>query len=490
MRLLNTTTLAFEEFYDTQQVKYSILSHCWSQDRTDPEVTFQAYLSGTYNPEGQCWKKILRCCALSKERGYQWTWIDTCCIDKSSSAELSETINSMFKWYQDSSECYVFMEDCDVDTLPRVEEFDKDERWKQGMHVKDVANVETFSKSRWFKRGWTLQELLAPREVLFYGTNKLLMGTKADLASLLSYASGIAQKYILEPNAIPGASVAVRMSWASDRTTTRVEDVGYSLLGIFNINMPLLYGEGQKAFQRLQHEIVRTSTDYSIFTWGLDVTQLQPCSILAKSPGDFRNGADLRITFDEDADIKSYSITNAGLTISTNTLMRLYTTLLLDLGWNETHHRIVLHMREHRNGRWYRHALITQTWPSITRYQLLKAFTKFDLGSLRTIHAAIGSHEAPPTDPSISADLIVRDQRHRWRYLIMLGPIARAILTLPLVMMLVSQATVLLNLYYRNSIRMNSNGIVYVVMLCLAVTARVFALSYGRERDRLTFNGN
>nr|OQO18522.1 hypothetical protein B0A51_12213 [Rachicladosporium sp. CCFEE 5018] len=324
MRLLNTTTLAFEEFYDTQQVKYSILSHCWSQDRADPEVTLQAYLSGNYNPEGQGWKKILRCCALSKEFGYEWTWIDTCCIDKSSSAELSEAINSMFKWYQDSSECYVFMDDCDGNTLPRVDEFDKDERWKQGMHVSDVANIETFSKSRWFKRGWTLQELLAPREVLFYSSTDLLLGTKAELASLLSYSSGIAQEYILHPDGIRTASVAIRMSWAWDRTTTRVEDIGYCLLGIFGINMPLLYGEGQNAFQRVQHEIIRTHVDLSIFAWGIHLQQPDHCSILARDESSaWAHSADLAsLTYETAAEKAARHASSYGIDSDAKTIAR------------------------------------------------------------------------------------------------------------------------------------------------------------------------
>ncbi|OQO05100.1 hypothetical protein B0A48_08120 [Cryoendolithus antarcticus] len=440
MRLLNTTTLAFEEFYDTQQVKCRILSHCWSQDRADPEVTLQAHLSGSYNPEGQGWKKILRCCALSKEFGYEWTWIDTCCIDKSSSAEVSEAINSMFKWYQDSSECYVFMDDCDGNTLPRVDEFDKDERWKQGMHVSDVANIETFSKSRWFKRGWTLQELLAPRELLFYSSTDLLLGTKAELASLLSYSSGIAQEYILHPDGIRTASVAIRMSWASDRTTTRVEDIGYCLLGIFGINMPLLYGEGQNAFQRVQHEIIRTHVDLSIFAWGINLQQPDHCSILARYPSDFRDSTATYIDNEFLADIRSYSITHAGLTITTYTAMP-FGHLALVLGTRASE-AIVLYMTRHIDNRWYRARLRTSTRPRSPLPAGLRLFMKAVTGSSRTIHAAIFSHGTPQST-ALYDPYFIEKQRHRWRLRIFVGLIVSTFRNLPLTAMIVSQVTVL-----------------------------------------------
>ncbi|KAK5709507.1 hypothetical protein LTR17_019734 [Elasticomyces elasticus] len=269
MRLLNTTTLEFEEFIDTKQVEYSILSHCWSQDREDPEVTHQAYLSKSYDANGAGYQKILRCCKLSKEQGLEYTWIDTCCVDKTSSAELSETINSMFQWYWDSAECYVFMNDMVADTLPEVEGIDKEGHWEQGLQSADVNDVYGFVDDRWFSRCWTLQELLAPRSVLFYNRNARFLGTKSDLAPILAYATGIHTRVIMGLDSVYDASVAQRMSWASARQTTRPEDMAYSLLGLFDVNMPLLYGEGGKAFTRLQEAIIRQSYDQSIFAWRL-----------------------------------------------------------------------------------------------------------------------------------------------------------------------------------------------------------------------------
>ncbi|KAI6002305.1 hypothetical protein F5J12DRAFT_906395 [Pisolithus orientalis] len=144
--------------------------------------------------------------------GYTWLWIDTCCIDKRSSAELSEAINSMYRWYRNSQMCYVYLND-------------------------------------WFSRGWTLQELVAPKEAEFFNKSWVSIGIKQDLTSLLEDITRIPEKSV--------RAVAHIMSWAADRKTTRVEDRAYSLLGLFGVNMPMLYGEGSKAFQRLQLEIIR-----------------------------------------------------------------------------------------------------------------------------------------------------------------------------------------------------------------------------------------
>ncbi|KAK3639108.1 hypothetical protein LTR56_012657 [Elasticomyces elasticus] len=293
MRLLNTTTLKSEEFMDPKQVKYSILSHCWSQDRENPEVSHQAFLARSYNKDGAGYQKILRCCKLSKERGWEYTWIDTCCVDKTSSAELSETINSMFAWYRNSAECYVFMDDLTVDVLAEVEEIDAEGRWRQGLGHEAITDVYAFIDSRWYARGWTLQELLAPSKVHFYNRKTHLLGTKWTLAALIAYATGIHIAVIAGLEGVFDASIAQRMSWASARQNTRPEDVAYSLLGIFDVNMPLLYGEGDKAFMRLQEAIIRQSDDQSILAWGLHQDQKYLSSVLAQAPSAFRGCGDI-----------------------------------------------------------------------------------------------------------------------------------------------------------------------------------------------------
>ncbi|KAK1830578.1 hypothetical protein QBC39DRAFT_244656, partial [Podospora conica] len=180
---------------------------------------------------------------------------NTCCIDKSSSAELSEAINSMFQWYQKPKVCYIHLEDLPAKdaTRPPGDHFDFD---------------STFQACRWFSRGWTLQELLAPQHLIFYDATWAAVGDRNSLANLVWQRTNIPVEYLVtDRQDFHKARVGQRMSWASDRNTTRKEDLAYCLLGIFDINMPLLYGEGHRAFRRLQDEILKTSTDDSIFAW-------------------------------------------------------------------------------------------------------------------------------------------------------------------------------------------------------------------------------
>ena len=172
-----------------------------------------------------------------------------CCIDKTSSAELSEAINSMFSWYQNAAICYAYLSD-----VPKCA---------------DVLTVDSmFSRSRWFTRGWTLQELIAPNNLTFFSMDWHPFGTKVELSSRVSSITGI-ERTFLSGKDLESASTAKRMSWAASRKTSRVEDIAYCLLGIFDINMPLIYGEGKKAFRRLQEEIMKSrSEDHSLFAWG------------------------------------------------------------------------------------------------------------------------------------------------------------------------------------------------------------------------------
>jgi hypothetical protein len=237
MRLLNTNTLTLTDFQGTPP-EYAILSHTWGNG----EVTFADFTDTSHTKPG--WDKIFKCTKLCRHEGWQWVWIDTCCIDKSSSSELSEAINSMFAWYQKASICYAFLSDV---TSKRREQ-------RQGQ----------FAESRWFTRGWTLQELIAPAYLIFLDSEWTEIGTRAYLSSIIEDATGISSSDMAN---FRGRSVAKKMSWAARRKTTRIEDQAYCLMGIFDINMPLLYGEGEKAFLRLEYEILRTSDDESIFAW-------------------------------------------------------------------------------------------------------------------------------------------------------------------------------------------------------------------------------
>ena len=224
---------------------YAILSHTWGPDVE--EVTFRdlSHNSGSHK-EG--YKKLEFCGKQAARDGINHFWVDTACIDKSSSAELTEAINSMFKWYQNAEKCYVYMSDVSSlisgdDNAPDAGHDDL-RRWKP-----------KFEDSRWFTRGWTLQELIAPSSVEFYSREGHLLGDKLSLRQTLHEITGISLE-ALQGSPLHHFSVEERMSWAANRETKREEDSSYCLLGIFDIHLPLIYGEGkQKAFYRLQKEI-------------------------------------------------------------------------------------------------------------------------------------------------------------------------------------------------------------------------------------------
>jgi hypothetical protein len=219
-------------------------------------------------------------------------------VDKSSSAELIESINSMFQWYRKAVVCYVLLEDLTKDT------------------ALDVTLADGLSRCRWFTRGWTLQELLAPKLVEIFNKAWVHIGTKSDHAEAISELTGITTDVLLNETDISTVSVAERMSWASNRQTKRKEDMAYCLLGIFDVNMPLIYGEGEKAFRRLQEEIIKHSNDLSIFLWdpalGNSANVPTYVGILAKSPVQFANSTDVTISRYNNTN-PEFSLTNRGL---------------------------------------------------------------------------------------------------------------------------------------------------------------------------------
>ncbi|KAL7623180.1 hypothetical protein AAE478_006861 [Parahypoxylon ruwenzoriense] len=252
MRLLNVKNSQMTYFMSYADVPpYAILSHTWGEE----EVSLKDWetMSRPDVREKEGFKKLEYCCRQAARDGLEWVWVDTCCIDKTSSAELTESINSMFRWYRDAAICYAYLTDVPEDV----------ERSEIEKHL---------AKSRWFTRGWTLQELIAPLKVVFYSAAWQPVGTKSELSACISAITGIEETYLSGAN-LDRASVAQRMSWASRRRTSRDEDIAYCLLGIFDVNMPLIYGEGHKAFQRLQEEIMRAfPEDHTLFAWGKVVT--------------------------------------------------------------------------------------------------------------------------------------------------------------------------------------------------------------------------
>jgi heterokaryon incompatibility protein (HET) len=206
------------------------------------------------------WAKIEKSCSQARHLGLHYVWVDTCCIDKSSSAELTEAINSMYRWYQESSVCFAFMEGLPAD--PEFQNADpKDEVLSKDKLVSDLLCC------RWFSRGWTLQELIAPRDLVFYDESWVPRGSKHTLSEDLSRITGIDLAVLQGGGDLLDVPVARRMAWAALRKTTRVEDLAYCLLGIFDVNMPLIYGEGKKAFIRLQEAIAQSTDDFSLFAW-------------------------------------------------------------------------------------------------------------------------------------------------------------------------------------------------------------------------------
>ena len=284
MRLLHTTTLEFKEFFDSEVPRYAILSHRWG----DEEVGFKDIRNRTARP-GPALRKIERCCRLAASRRLNWVWIDTCCIDKRSSAELSEAINSMFKWYERARLCLVYLSDIQIYPA-ELSRRDSQTRWRWLGEQGDLRR--RFTNSRWFTRGWTLQELLAPRALTFFDAEWIEIGTRADLAREVSNATRIPITY---SGGLWGkVSVAEKMSFAAHRTTSREEDIAYCLLGLFDVAMPLLYGEGAyNAFQRLQIEIMNKSSDESLFAWKSN----EPASgMLAPNPSCFADSGDIIIS--------------------------------------------------------------------------------------------------------------------------------------------------------------------------------------------------
>ncbi|KUJ10710.1 HET-domain-containing protein, partial [Mollisia scopiformis] len=268
---------------------YAVLSHTWGHD----EVTFQdMMLPNVLSKEG--YSKITETCRLALAEDLNYVWIDTCCIDKTSSAELTETINSMFELYKKVAVCYVYLQDLDPQTY-----------LKNGL-----------KSCRWITRGWTLQELLASEKVHFYDRTWRCRGSKVDWAHDISIATGIHHDALLG-RPLQAFSIAQRMSWASDRETTRAKDLAYYLLGIFEVHMPLIYGEGKHAFRRLQEEIVKRTNELTIFAWNqskdcMNCTDPEPDhdGLFAPSPSNFYTSHDIIRSSHFESE---FTLTNRGL---------------------------------------------------------------------------------------------------------------------------------------------------------------------------------
>ena len=266
------------ELRDDEVTEYAILSHRWGeQEVAYDEIVELANMNKEKRDEirqRDGYQKILDSCKQAEKDGYEWLWVDTCCIDKRSSAELSEAINSMYRWYENAQVCYAYLHDAPDSSFPVAR---NDERYANGW-------------PEWFSRGWTLQEMIAPSDVQFFYKEWQAIGDKRTfkVACTLKEITGVPTHILTDGLYGNRPCVAQIMSWAANRTTTRVEDRAYSLMGLLGVNMPMLYGEGKKAFHRLQLEIIRMSNDQSIFAWGWN-EEVRIGNILADDPSVFRH---------------------------------------------------------------------------------------------------------------------------------------------------------------------------------------------------------
>ncbi|KAI1262924.1 heterokaryon incompatibility protein-domain-containing protein [Xylariaceae sp. FL1019] len=367
MRLIRCDTLKLEEFYGYDIPPYAILSHTWGNN----EVTFSDINAGEQPGSLLDWAKINQTCRLAMEQRYEYVWVDTCCIDKSSSTELTEAINSMFAWYECSEVCFAYLDDYDSSTetvqaaLPREREhpsltklltkridlndlpmlekcLDYVTRLKStttrlegdllfnsvfGEASTNSEEIDTsdssslpLTRSRWFSRGWTLQELIASRNLVFYDSKWKYHSSKKSLAVDIAAATGI-DAIVLEAEGsdlrerLDSIPVCRKMAWAAKRETKRLEDRAYSLLGIFGVHMPLTYGEGANAFQRLQKEIIQVTNDLTILAWEHPYWKSETSNILAESPSMFGKTNDIELSQDL-ASNPHFVITNKGLQVS------------------------------------------------------------------------------------------------------------------------------------------------------------------------------
>ncbi|KAK1830465.1 heterokaryon incompatibility protein-domain-containing protein [Podospora conica] len=297
MRLLDAQKLELVDVRDDDIPRYAILSHTWDDD----EVTHQdmrymeTMIPQAFDRQKQNivskggYVKIKNAAAMALKHGLAYLWVDTCCIDKTSSSELSEAINSMYLWYEQAAECFAILSDVAPVAL---------DDWRE-------PNSQLRS-SRWFTRGWTLQELIAPTTMHFFARDWSPLGQKhfpRSFTEILSEITGI-EIEALDGRVGPAQlSVATRMRWAAHRKTTRIEDTAYCLMGLFQVNMPLLYGEGHRAFARLQGEIIQSTDDQSLFAWrstlghdeGEDADDPDAlCGLLAASPSDFQHAGGMQ----------------------------------------------------------------------------------------------------------------------------------------------------------------------------------------------------
>ncbi|KAL1941954.1 hypothetical protein VTO73DRAFT_6484 [Trametes versicolor] len=296
MRLLDISQfpkLKFCEVTDLNKARYAVLSHVWNKEKDEggfiPEPTFQEVAEVVLQhygvlPEEPKFDKLRSFCQVAHTHGYKLAWADMCCIDKTSSAEVSEAIASMFYWYRTADVCYAYLKDVPSSVQPLV------------------SPEIVLLSSEWFRRGWTLQELIAPRSLIFLSSDWRAFGTKSSLANYIMSITHIPTAVLIHEQSVHSVSVAQRMSWAAGRHTLRPEDQAYCLMGLFGIQIPVMYGEGTYAFIRLQEEILKRIPDPTLLAWGLPCNDCTDLGLTMRSDSNSPHSP-VCVTLEESASI-------------------------------------------------------------------------------------------------------------------------------------------------------------------------------------------
>ncbi|KAG6332886.1 hypothetical protein ID866_6204 [Astraeus odoratus] len=272
-----------ESIGDTQ---YATISHCWCKTLGE-ELQFKEMDQLAGHDASKLrrrfgYKKIVESCLKARDDELEWLWVDPCCVAKVNIIELSEAINSMYRWFENSARCYAYLHDVDGSSLP----IEADTR----------RFPDTNGWPAWFSCSWALPQLIAPKNVEFFNRNWDRIGEKEDLASTLARITQIPEDILAyglpHPDDPCRPSVAQIMSWAADREGNQVEDRTYAITGLFGVHTPVKYGEKKGAFHHLQVSILKEYNDHSIFAWSSNRT-LGFGSVLADDPNDFRDCGDL-----------------------------------------------------------------------------------------------------------------------------------------------------------------------------------------------------
>ncbi|KAK7983381.1 hypothetical protein PG989_010783 [Apiospora arundinis] len=334
-RLINTKRYELVESYEIPAPfppPYVILSHTWISPQD--EITYQDFQrrrrdieKGTFKPKG--WAKLRQYCDRVARDGWEWAWMDTCCIDKTNEAETQLAIFAMFRWYKEADVCIAYLADVHADKVvsrraqnePDLDEVPYPDTMHDTTSPAHLALKPFVVKSKWFTRGWTLQELIAPKDLYFVDHAWRRLGNREHWYDAIRMACGIEPRYFggFNPWDFHACSIATRMNWASRRETTLEEDEAYSLLSLFGLSMPLIYGEGRwRAFYRLQSELIMHYDDDSIYAWRADPSTSGSSTIqdrggrgmLASSIRDFSSASNIQ-AFDFTSN--DFTITKSGL---------------------------------------------------------------------------------------------------------------------------------------------------------------------------------